>query len=587
MASFEIVAEIACGHSGIEERLFELTKTACEIGATAVKFQIFDLNERAEKNTKEYEIFEQHLLPIETYRKAIKIVRKNKLKIFADVYGESSLNQALTLKLDAVKIHAEDANNFPLMQKVIGQFESMIISCGGANYKNLLELKEFLKEILLHNPQKSIFFVDGIQLFPTKREGHSLYNFLEINKIFQDIPQIKVGIADHIDPEDEYSMVYPCTATTLGARYIEKHLTISRDKKWTDWQSAFNPNQFKKLVDMINSLNTSMLESRDYEEMGIKYKSMFQKYPTLEMIDHKTKKITEKKIVYKKIREFPESQINYNFIKKNIDKISPLNKDPVIRFSNFNSKIGVIITVRMTSSRLPGKALLNINGIPSILVVYERAKKISGIDDVIVATSEDSSDDALVNYLTKKNIKIFRGDLDSVPKRLHETAKYYKFDHIIRITGDSVCLDYDSMSHLLDSHKLISPDCSMLKNAIFGTNKEILTYDALKFLAKRIIDNKASEYLEYFFKKPSLLKVNEIKTLYDCPENIIKNRLTLDYKEDLIAINNLYDNCAQGYLSPINEIIRVLASDNFIMVNRNMTQKNPYNLNLNLNINYK
>ena len=50
--SIEVVAELACGHSGDPQRLIELTTAALTCNVSAVKYQIFDLNERAEKDSK-------------------------------------------------------------------------------------------------------------------------------------------------------------------------------------------------------------------------------------------------------------------------------------------------------------------------------------------------------------------------------------------------------------------------------------------------------------------------------------------------------------------------------------------------------
>ncbi len=583
-SSLEIVAEIACGHSGKAKRLYELTQAASLSGVTAIKYQIFELNERAEERTKEYEIFNKHLLEESTYKKAIELARENKLRVYADIYGYSSLKIAKNLGVDGVKIHAEDFGNYPLIKESISKFNTVIISCGGSSHKSLIDLREFLKPIL--NKKIKIYIVDGIQLFPTKREGHSLFNFFEVSSIFKNYSQINVGIADHIDPEDEYSFIYPCAAYTLGASYIEKHITISRRDKWTDWQSAFNPNQLSNLVSHLKSINLSLNLSSDYEKMGIEYKSMFQKYPSIQGRRNNNLNTKISEVVYKKIRNKNKSFISYDFIEKNINSIKLNKVDPIIRFSNFPSRIGAVITVRMSSSRLPGKALMHINEIPSILVVFERVKRISGLDIIIVATSNDKSDDILVDLLLENNIDVYRGDLDSIPHRLLGAAEKFNLDQIIRITGDSVCLDYKSMSDLIVSHMDISPDCSILKNAIFGTNKEVITLEALNFLTKRISSKQSSEYLEYFLKKPCLLKINEIDVKYECSENILKQRLTLDYEEDLIAINQLYNKCKDGYLSDIDEIIKQLENPTFKMKNSLMIQKTPINLNLDLDVNY-
>lgn len=65
-------------------------------------------------------------------------------------------------------------------------------------------------------------------------------------------------------------------------------------------------------------------------------------------------------------------------------------------------RIGCIIEARMTSSRLPGKVLLDIHGKPSILRQIERIQRSQYIDTIIVATTVNPQDDELVELLNKK-----------------------------------------------------------------------------------------------------------------------------------------------------------------------------------------
>ena len=76
-----------------------------------------------------------------------------------------------------------------------------------------------------------------------------------------------------------------------------------------------------------------------------------------------------------------------------------------------------IIQARMSSSRLPGKSLLKINGVPCVEMVINRVKKSKYINNIWVACSEHLSDDVLSNYLKLLNINIFRGSLNDVLSR--------------------------------------------------------------------------------------------------------------------------------------------------------------------------
>jgi spore coat polysaccharide biosynthesis protein SpsF len=71
-----------------------------------------------------------------------------------------------------------------------------------------------------------------------------------------------------------------------------------------------------------------------------------------------------------------------------------------------------ILQGRLSSTRLPGKVLKELNGKPMILQQINRLKSSNKIDQLVVATSEDSSDDELVQVLQREGIEVRRGPLD-------------------------------------------------------------------------------------------------------------------------------------------------------------------------------
>ena len=80
-------------------------------------------------------------------------------------------------------------------------------------------------------------------------------------------------------------------------------------------------------------------------------------------------------------------------------------------------KIGFIILSRYSSSRLPGKALININGQKLLGNIIGNLKESFPEVDCIVATSNEQEDDLIQEYCDKSFTKCFRGDLEDVSKR--------------------------------------------------------------------------------------------------------------------------------------------------------------------------
>jgi len=100
-----------------------------------------------------------------------------------------------------------------------------------------------------------------------------------------------------------------------------------------------------------------------------------------------------------------------------------------------------IIQARLDSTRLPGKALIKVNGIPIIGYVFLRAKQIQGLSELILATTTRSIDDPLVNYAREMGISTYRGDLENVADRFLKCAQNNGADYFLRINGDSPFID--------------------------------------------------------------------------------------------------------------------------------------------------
>lgn len=101
-----------------------------------------------------------------------------------------------------------------------------------------------------------------------------------------------------------------------------------------------------------------------------------------------------------------------------------------------------IIQARSSSTRLPGKSLMRLNNIPLIELCSLRAT--NNFSELVVATSNESSDDELYNYLKSKDINVYRGSLNNVLSRFINLIELYDLDDndvVIRLTGDNPIVD--------------------------------------------------------------------------------------------------------------------------------------------------
>ena len=106
-----------------------------------------------------------------------------------------------------------------------------------------------------------------------------------------------------------------------------------------------------------------------------------------------------------------------------------------------------VLQARMSSNRLPGKVLMEVNGKPMIYWQIQRILQSKEISKLVVATSDHPTDDVLVKYLESINFEFVRGSLDDVLARFIKVENIYSPDSIIRLTGDCPLL----MPELIDS----------------------------------------------------------------------------------------------------------------------------------------
>jgi spore coat polysaccharide biosynthesis protein SpsF len=109
--------------------------------------------------------------------------------------------------------------------------------------------------------------------------------------------------------------------------------------------------------------------------------------------------------------------------------------------NNTRPRTVVIIQARMASSRLPGKVLMEIAGRPMLSFVVARASRSASVDAVVVATTTDPSDDAVVEYCQRHGIDHTRGSQFDVLDRYYQAARHLTAGTVVRITADCPAID--------------------------------------------------------------------------------------------------------------------------------------------------
>ncbi len=119
-------------------------------------------------------------------------------------------------------------------------------------------------------------------------------------------------------------------------------------------------------------------------------------------------------------------------------------------------RVVAIVQARMGSTRLPGKVLRPIAGKPLLWHVVHRLRRCRTVDAIVIATSTNPRDDAILNFCRDERIDAIRGPEDNVLARFALAAERSNADVIVRVSADAPLLDAAFIDHLVE--ELIAKD---------------------------------------------------------------------------------------------------------------------------------
>ncbi len=114
-------------------------------------------------------------------------------------------------------------------------------------------------------------------------------------------------------------------------------------------------------------------------------------------------------------------------------------------------KTVAIVQGRMASSRLPDKILKEIGGQPMLAWVVERAKRAAKVDQVVVATTAEASDDPVETFCREQGYPCYRGSMHDVLDRFYQAARTFQADVVVRFTADCPLIDPGLVDQVLDA----------------------------------------------------------------------------------------------------------------------------------------
>lgn len=534
MSSFKpyIIAEIANAHNGDFDTLFKLVEAVSKTGADAIKFQWFLPDSLSLPDFEWYQVYHTLTFSEKEWDEILNYCNSHGLHIWVDATDFSALERIKKHKdkIYGIKLAATGLLDMELAIGILEFSKRTLIGVGGHDDETILRCCNLYKQ---YNPD--IIVQHGIQAYPTQINDVTLARIAHI-KSFTKLPQ---AFADHEDGASDLALKIPEYAFFAGAEIIEKHICLDRSAEPYDHFSSLEPHEFKLFIQNMRKCcpimgDTLITDNQKAYLKAASYTVAAQDIMAGQIIsgrDVKFRRTGQKNIMTAETARisFP-ARARRNLVEN--EGIKSKDIEPL--------KIIAGIPCRMKSSRLRQKAMLEIEGLPSIERCLINAGAIPGVQEVVLLTSMHPDDDLLANFAKSKGYNCIRGSEEDVLERILMAGERYEPDLILRITGDCPLISFEIMAYMISEHIRLEADASYChQNIAVGTAGDVYSYSALKKLRRLVPYTDFSEYLiMYFINNPAHFKTTEINLpqRFRHPEW----RLTLDEQADLELIRKIY-----------------------------------------------
>ena len=260
-----IIAEIGANHNGSFETACEMVRLSAKAGADAVKFQAYtretlfinnlpdDGSETARKNIellkRRWEILPSLTAPDDWWPKLKELCDQIGVDFLCTPFDLERLDLLNKLEVKAFKIASGDITWLELLRETGKTGKPVIFSTGAST---LGEVESALAAIESSGSQEAAV-LHCVSVYPTKWEDGNL----KVLESYQRAFEIPVGLSDHSP-----GSTLPVAAVTLGARIIEKHITLDKTQKGLDHYFAMEMDEFGEMIQAVRNVEAALGSGR-------------------------------------------------------------------------------------------------------------------------------------------------------------------------------------------------------------------------------------------------------------------------------------------------------------------------------------
>lgn len=250
--SVYIIAEAGVNHNGSIVLAKKLIDVACECGANAIKFQTFKAEEVTSKfaekalyqkentsfNESQFDMIKKLELPFEDFKILKDYCLMKNIDFISTPDGSESLKVLVDLNVEKIKIGSTEITNLTFLDEIGRTGKEIILSTG---MSNLGEVENAIN-IIKKTGNGNITLLHCTTDYPTRLEDVNLKAMVTMKDAFK----LPIGFSDHT-----IGNVAAIAAVSLGAKFLEKHITLDTSFHGPDHVASTNPKDFKEYVKAI------------------------------------------------------------------------------------------------------------------------------------------------------------------------------------------------------------------------------------------------------------------------------------------------------------------------------------------------
>lgn len=255
-----IIAEAGVNHNGSPGTARKLIDAAAQAGADAIKFQTFKAERTVVRHTgmaryqmkntveeTQIEMLSRLELREEEHEKLFDYCRDRRIGFLSSAFDAESITVLVKLGVDVLKVPSGEITDLPYLREV-GRFRKRVLLSTGMS--DMEEIGKALDVLTGAGTRKeNITVLHCNTSYPTPYEDANLKAMVAIRKAFK----VNVGYSDHTP-----GIEAPIAAVAMGARVIEKHLTLDRSMAGPDHKASLEPLEFKAMAKSIRNIEQAL-----------------------------------------------------------------------------------------------------------------------------------------------------------------------------------------------------------------------------------------------------------------------------------------------------------------------------------------